>query len=209
MLSAASRRGAPQLARQLRLRRELVRAVRHFRQTLRDLLSKWADIVKPLLPRLNLDSASQMVRQESEKALKQEMAWAHHISCPAVIAPTPTRDCRNYARAIYSQFSGYGNTSIYIHMPLVWPDDPDMTTDPWETWNDIRMQCEHHPSLFVALEITSDLPDDDTLSQVPAPPRMLRCSLSAGSCAAACERFCQTKKRHVQRGNNVCVGVVG
>lgn len=110
-----------------------------------------------------------MVRQESEKALKQEMAWAHHISCPAVIAPTPARDCRNYARSIYSQFSGYGNTSIYIHMPLLWPDDPDMCTDPWETWNDIRMQCEHHPSLFVALEITSDLPDEDALSQVRIP----------------------------------------
>ena len=115
--------------------------------------------------RLNLDSTSQMVRQESEKALKQEMAWAHHISCQSVIAPTPTRECKNYARSIYSQFSGYGNTSISVHLPLVWPDDPDMNTDPWETWNEIRMLCEHHPSLFVALEITADLPDDDTLSQ--------------------------------------------
>jgi len=129
-----------------------------------------SNVVGCLSPWINLDSNNHMVRQESEKALKQEMAWAHHISCPAVIAPPPTRDCKNYARAIYSQFSGFGNTSIYIHIPLLWPDDPEMGTDPWETWNDLRMQCEHHSSLFVALEITSDLPDDDTLTQWTCEP---------------------------------------
>eukprot|EP00802_Teleaulax_amphioxeia_P009695 Tamp_09716.p1 GENE.Tamp_09716~~Tamp_09716.p1 ORF type:complete len:607 (+),score=96.89 Tamp_09716:138-1958(+) len=124
-----------------------------------------SNVIGGLSPWINLDSTKQGVRQESEKALKQEMAWAHHISCHAVIAPAPTRECGNYARALYSQFSGYGNTSIYVTMPLVWPDDPEMGTDPWETWNDIRMLCEHHPSLFVALEVTADLPDDETLSQ--------------------------------------------
>ena len=93
------------------------------------------------------------------------MAWAHHISCQAVIAPVPQREAKNYARAIYSQFTGNGNSSIYIHLPLLWPDDPQMNTDPWETWNSIRMLCEHHPSLFVALEVTCDMPDDDTLAQ--------------------------------------------
>jgi hypothetical protein len=31
--------------------------------------------------------------------------------------------CRNYARALYSQFASAGHTSIYVHMPLLWPDD--------------------------------------------------------------------------------------
>mmetsp|Transcript_2166 Transcript_2166/g.5001 ORF Transcript_2166/g.5001 Transcript_2166/m.5001 type:complete len:605 (-) Transcript_2166:334-2148(-) len=126
----------------------------------------WAsNVVGALSPWINLDSKKHKVRTDSEKAVKQEIAWAQHISCPAVIAPTPQRSCLNYARCIYEQFSGYGNTAIYVHMPMVWPDDPEQLDDPWETWNTIRMLCEHHPSLSVALEVTGDLPSQETISQ--------------------------------------------
>jgi len=53
---------------------------------------------------------------------------------------------------------------------MVWSDDPEQLTDPWETWNKIRMLSEHHPSLSVALEITSDLPSDETVEQWACEP---------------------------------------
>jgi protein arginine N-methyltransferase 5 len=43
-------------------------------------------------------------------------------------------------------------------------------TDPWETWNKIRSLAEHHASLSVALELTSDLPDQSTVEQWGAEP---------------------------------------
>ena len=55
-------------------------------------------------------------------------------------------------------------------MPLTWPDAKEVESDPWETWNAIRTFCEHHSSLSVALEITSDVPDDETIAQWKAEP---------------------------------------
>ena len=106
------------------------------------------NVIGALSPWINLDSSSHRVRINSEKAIKQEMMWAQHISCSAVVAPTPSRHgCRNYARTIYGQFSGYGNTIIHVHMPMAWPDVPDeddaddpadKSLDPWETWNEVH-----------------------------------------------------------------------
>ena len=120
--------------------------------------------------RMNLDSPSHSVRSDSERALKQELAWAHHISCSAVLAPVPAKTCPNYARALYSQFGGYGNTVIHVRMPIVWPDSSENDADPWETWNSIRTLCEHHSLLSVALEITSELPSEETIEQWKAEP---------------------------------------
>jgi hypothetical protein len=59
-----------------------------------------------LFSRINLDSPNPRVRKDSERALKQEIAWAQHIACPAVLAPTPAKECPNFARALYASFTG-------------------------------------------------------------------------------------------------------
>jgi hypothetical protein len=38
------------------------------------------------------------VRTNSEAAMKQEVAWATHLGLPAILMPTPSYDCANYAR---------------------------------------------------------------------------------------------------------------
>ena len=82
------------------------------------------------------------------------------------MAEVPSKKCPNFARALYANLNGYGNTQFMVKLPLVWPDDPEMTeSDPWETWNEIRTVCEHHASITVALELTGDLPDQSTLDQ--------------------------------------------
>uniref|UniRef100_A0A6U2IWI4 Protein arginine N-methyltransferase n=1 Tax=Hemiselmis andersenii TaxID=464988 RepID=A0A6U2IWI4_HEMAN len=123
------------------------------------------NVVGALSPWLNLDSPCARVRTDSEKALKQEVMWAQHISCPAVLTPIPAKKCPNFARALYSNLTGYTNTQFMVRIPLVWTDDPEASSDPWETWNDVRSVCEHHACLSVALELTSDLPDQDTVEQ--------------------------------------------
>jgi len=37
--------------------------------------------------------------------------------------------------------------------------------DPWEWWNRLRVLCDHHPSLSVALEITEDVPSNPVLAR--------------------------------------------
>jgi PRMT5 TIM barrel domain len=42
--------------------------------------------------------------------------------------------------------------------------------DPWEAWNNLRMATESNPRVSVALEITEDLPDMDSLNRWLAEP---------------------------------------
>ncbi|POM72386.1 Protein arginine N-methyltransferase, partial [Phytophthora palmivora] len=53
-------------------------------------ISKWMD----------LDAATLDARLSAEKVFKQEVAWASHLSVPAVVVPTPRHqhNSANYAR---------------------------------------------------------------------------------------------------------------
>jgi type II protein arginine methyltransferase len=42
--------------------------------------------------------------------------------------------------------------------------------DPWEGWNNLRMATESNPRVSVALEITEDLPDTESLNRWLAEP---------------------------------------
>lgn len=56
-------------------------------------------------------SADEGVRVKGEKALKQELAWATHLAVPAVILPTPSRQCANFARII-NQVGSHGRSVL-------------------------------------------------------------------------------------------------
>jgi protein arginine N-methyltransferase 5 len=57
-------------------------------------------VVGKLSPWLNLDSSIPQVRKASEKAFAQEMAWASHLSVPAIMLPTPAFNCFNYSASV-------------------------------------------------------------------------------------------------------------
>uniref|UniRef100_A0A2N9ERZ7 Protein arginine N-methyltransferase n=1 Tax=Fagus sylvatica TaxID=28930 RepID=A0A2N9ERZ7_FAGSY len=90
---------------------------------------------------------------DSEITLKQEIAWASHLSLQACLLPAPKGiSCANYAR-----------------IPLLKTDDDDSVDvnsnnmdDSWELWNSFRMLCEHHSQLSVALDVLSSLPSPNS-----------------------------------------------
>ena len=73
-------------------------------------------VVGKLSEWLNLDSADLSVRTASEKAFKQEMAFASHLSVPAVLAPPPTFASFNYAHLMNQTLQ----SSSFIHVRLNW-----------------------------------------------------------------------------------------
>lgn len=56
------------------------------------MVSKW----------INLDAGCTHARLAAEKVFKQEVAWASHLSVPAVLLPTPRQhtSSANYARVL-------------------------------------------------------------------------------------------------------------
>jgi protein arginine N-methyltransferase 5 len=147
-------------------------------------LSKWMD----------LDAATLDARLAAEKVFKQEVAWASHLSVPAVMLPTPrhAHNSANYARVLNQSLTQVQYLQFWVRIPLtakqqsnakdpmevdpvaglraaamMETDDEDDAAfaDPWEIWDALRARCEYHPKLHVALEITADLPSAEEIQR--------------------------------------------
>ena len=147
-------------------------------------VSKWMD----------MDATTLDVRLSAEKAFKQEVAWASHLSVPAVMLPTPrhAHNSSNYARILNQSLTQAQYVQFWVRIPLTVRQqlnakapmevDPvaglraavmmetdegkdDDLTDSWEAWDSLRACCEYHPKLHVALEITADLPSAEEIQR--------------------------------------------
>ncbi|KAK6116946.1 hypothetical protein DH2020_049321 [Rehmannia glutinosa] len=132
--------------------------------------SQWSShVVGKISSWIDLDSEDETLRKDSEIALKQEIAWASHLSLQACLLPTPKgTSCANYAKCLNQILQNLGSMQLWLRIPLEKSEDdtdassPDFMgeghNDSWELWNSFRLLCEHHSQLSVALDILSSLP---------------------------------------------------
>ncbi|CAJ1973794.1 unnamed protein product [Sphenostylis stenocarpa] len=58
--------------------------------------------------RIDLDSEDETLRRDSETTLKQEIAWASHLSLQACLLPAPKgTSCANYARCVIKSYRAH------------------------------------------------------------------------------------------------------
>lgn len=135
-------------------------------------LSCWSSyVVAKLSSWLNFDSFVHRVQMNSRMAFKQEMAWATHLSLTACLLPPVGPNCDNYASVLLSTLLNSYMT-MWVEVPLVSKsaqlsenETADNFPDPWEDWNKLRILCQHHPNLHVALEFTANLPEDSIIDR--------------------------------------------
>ncbi|KAM1177603.1 hypothetical protein ACFX13_017333 [Malus domestica] len=128
--------------------------------------SQWSGhVVGKVSSWIDLDSEDEILRCDSETTLKQEIAWASHLSLQACLLPAPKgKSCANYARCVNQLLQGLSGTQLWLRLPLVKSDsetkdvNTDTSDDSWEIWNSFRLLCEHHSQLSVALDVLSSLP---------------------------------------------------
>lgn len=133
--------------------------------------SQWSShVVGKISSWIDLDSEDEILRLDSETTLKQEIAWASHLSLQACLLPTPRRaSCANYARCINQILQGLTNMQLWLRIPLFKAEDDSMgtstddMTDAWDLWNSFRLLCEHHSQLSIALDVSSTLPSANSL----------------------------------------------
>lgn len=122
---------------------------------------------------IDLDSEDDILRKDSEITLKQELAWASHLSLQACLLPTPRKSsCGNYARCVNQILQSLNHMQLWLRIPLEKSDDDAMDgesnhmgehADSWEQWNSFRILCEHQSQLSVALDIFGSLPSPNSL----------------------------------------------
>lgn len=143
--------------------------------------SQWGShVVGKISSWIDLDSEDEILRLDSEIALKQEIAWASHLSLQACLLPSPRGDsCGNYARCVNQILQSLNSMQLWLRMPLEKAEHADDGTinekcdhvgegpmlDTWEWWNSFRSLCDHHSQLSVALDILSSLPSANSLGR--------------------------------------------
>ncbi|KAK8523079.1 hypothetical protein V6N13_113053 [Hibiscus sabdariffa] len=135
--------------------------------------AQWSShVVGKISSWIDLDSEDEIVRMDSETTLKQEIAWATHLSLQACLLPSPKgASCANYARCVNQILQGLSNMQLWLRIPPLKSDDdlPDVDSDnlmdSWELWNSFRLICEHHSQLSVALDILSTLPSVNSIGR--------------------------------------------
>jgi protein arginine N-methyltransferase 5 len=144
---------------------------------------QWNDLVVGRVSKwIDLDSPSAAVRKVGTKVLRQETAWATHLSLPAVLLPSPRQECFNYAAVVSQVVLQARHLHAWIEMPLGGDDVGVETTattgerpssgpgsgtghDPWRTWNTFRTLCDSSPNLHVALVAGKVLPKQSALDR--------------------------------------------
>ncbi|KAK4357877.1 hypothetical protein RND71_023487 [Anisodus tanguticus] len=142
--------------------------------------SQWSrHVVGKISSWLDLDSEDEMLRRDSEITLKQEIAWASHLSLQACLLPAPKGvTCANYARCVNQILQNLSNMQLWLRIPLEKSDDDDDDgnrspnsmqgeehRDSWEMWNSFRTLGEHHSQLSVAFDVLSSLPSVNSLAR--------------------------------------------
>ncbi|AQK60999.1 Protein arginine N-methyltransferase 1.5 [Zea mays] len=142
--------------------------------------AQWSNhVVGKISEWIDLDSEDERLRLDSELTLKQEIAWASHVSLQACVLPAPRRSfCGNYARVVNQILQGLTNMHLWLRLPLEKsePMDDDLDkiknnshtseiVDSWELWNSFRLLCDHSSQLCVALDILSTLPSINSLAR--------------------------------------------
>ncbi|KAM7262837.1 hypothetical protein ACFE04_000520 [Oxalis oulophora] len=135
--------------------------------------SQWScHVVGKISSWIDLDSDDETLRTDSETTLKQEIAWATHLSLQACVLPPPkSAFCANYAKCVNQILQGLSNMQLWLRIPLVKKDDDSSelnsghVKDAWEQWNLFRLLCEHHSQLYVTLDIPSSLPSANSLER--------------------------------------------
>ncbi|XVE71417.1 hypothetical protein DITRI_Ditri10aG0148500 [Diplodiscus trichospermus] len=135
--------------------------------------SQWScHVVGKISSWIDLDSEDEILRMDSETTLKQEIAWATHLSLQACLLPSPKgASCANYARCVNQIVQGLNNMQLWLRIPLLKSEDDSLDVDSnnlmdsWELWNSFRLICEHHSQLSVALDILSTLPSANSIGR--------------------------------------------
>ncbi|CAL9769363.1 unnamed protein product [Musa acuminata subsp. burmannicoides] len=142
--------------------------------------SQWSShVVGKISSWIDLDSDDEKVRLDSEITLKQEIAWASHLSLQACILPPPRRaSCGNYAKCVNQILQSTNNMQLWLRVPLEKSEPMDDGSanansdfsggrmfDSWEWWNSFRLLCEHHSQLCVVLDILSSLPSNNSIGR--------------------------------------------
>lgn len=166
-------------------------SIRHTVFTRSDLILEAAEwhgkIVAKISETIDCDSACPRIRKHSERTLMQELSFAEHLMNCYVLIKLRAGPSVNLARTVARHIKG----AILMEVPMVDPKSlaldwrrrgvDDATTidgddgddnkavatgeDTWTWWNRFRMCADFDSKIFIALELSADIPSEAELKR--------------------------------------------
>ncbi|EDQ91400.1 uncharacterized protein MONBRDRAFT_31396 [Monosiga brevicollis MX1] len=145
-------------------------------------------IVAAISDWINVDSKDPYLQRLSSEALQRELRWAIHLGVPCIMLPLASPDVVRLANTIAPFVSSSRMTQFWVRAPLVarelinsQPDEQQRLLlarsdadrplySSWEWWNQLRRLLAPCLRFNVALELTSDICDENGLLQWEAEP---------------------------------------
>lgn len=128
----------------------------------------WNRVVLKLSPNLDPDSADGSIRDRDAALFRQEVSYASYLNVSAIMFQLPLDGCMpNLARLVNVALHDNVFVNFYVRVPMCGSnDDNDRgATDTWKLWSAFSAACDYHRSVYLALELSVDLPDQQELDR--------------------------------------------
>ncbi|XP_060844526.1 protein arginine N-methyltransferase 5-like [Rhopalosiphum padi] len=126
---------------------------------------KWCHCVVAKISQPNVDSEIESTRLENQKSFTQDISWATFLNVYSIMFELPLHgDVVNLVRLLDNQIDIYLNSAVLIQfwalVPIV-----NLKTDPWKKWTKFISSIRNVNRIKLALEIGTELPNDEELDR--------------------------------------------
>lgn len=123
----------------------------------------WNRVVIKLSPELDMDVVDSVARERNATLFKQEVSYASYLNVSAIMFNLPlTSSIPNLARTINVTLHDNLFVNFFVRVPMNCNGDAVNT---WKLWSMFSAACDYHKSVYLALELTTDLPDEQELDR--------------------------------------------
>lgn len=121
----------------------------------------WNRIVMKLSPDLEVDSPDKCTRDLNAQLFKQEVSYASYLNVSAVMFNLPLTNCiPNLARLVNVTLNDCMFLNVFVRVPMI-----SDSVNTWKLWSDFSAACDYHKFVYLALELSADLPDEQELDR--------------------------------------------
>lgn len=123
----------------------------------------WNRVVIKLSPDLDLDAPDDEVRKQNAFLFKQEVSYSSYLNVSAIMFHLPLISCiPNMSRLINVTLNENVFVNFFVRIPM---SSNNNVVDTWKLWSSFSTACDYHKSIYLALELSVDLPDKQELDR--------------------------------------------
>lgn len=126
----------------------------------------WNRIVVKLTPGLDLDALDSDTRDRHTQQFKQEVSYASYLNVSAIMFDLPlSANIPNLVRLMNITLQENMFVNFFVRVPMSTTSIADADVDTWKIWSTFSAACDYHKSVYLALELSIDLPDQQELDR--------------------------------------------